>query len=102
MQMLCMQLVSSIDPSDFGDHVVLTPHDAEYEYLTGHRPQTNRILDVRETAAKLNMVILLKGSTTIISHPDGRCLLVNNGDQRLATAGTVSYTHLTLPTTLNV
>mgnify|MGYP005694754499 FL=1 len=78
----------SLDPSDFGDHVVLTPHDAEYEYLTGHRPQINRVLDVRETAAKLNTVILLKGSTTIISHPDGRCLLVNNGDQRLATAGT--------------
>ena len=78
----------SLNTSDFGDHVVLTPHDAEYEYLTGHRPQINRVLDVRETAAKLNTVILLKGSTTIVSHPDGRCLLVNNGDQRLATAGT--------------
>ena len=42
----------SLDPSDFGDHVVLTPHDAEYEYLTGHRPQTNRILDVRETVMR--------------------------------------------------
>ena len=41
-----------------------------------------------ETAAKLKTVILLKGPTTIVSHPDGRCLLVNNGDQRLATAGT--------------
>ncbi len=78
----------SLDPSGFGDHIVLTPHDAEYEYLTGHGPQTNRVLDVRETAAKLDAVILLKGPTTIISHPDGRCLLINNGDQRLATAGT--------------
>tara|TARA_B100000214_G_scaffold357624_1_gene317451 strand:- start:180 stop:1529 length:1350 start_codon:yes stop_codon:yes gene_type:complete len=77
-----------LDSRHFGDHIVLTPHDAEYEYLTGHRPQTNRVLDVRETAAKLNMVILLKGPKTIVAHPDGRCLIINNGDQRLATAGT--------------
>ena len=78
----------NLNPSGFGDHIVLTPHDAEYEYLTGHRPQTNRVLDVCETATNLNTVILLKGSTTIVAHPDGRCLLVNTGDQRLATAGT--------------
>ena len=78
----------NLNPSGFGEHVVLTPHDAEYKYLTGHKPATNRVLDVCETAAKLKTVILLKGPTTIVSHPDGRCLLVNNGDQRLATAGT--------------
>ena len=77
-----------LDPKVYGDHLVLTPHDAEYEYLTGHKPQKDRVLDVCETAAKLNAVVLLKGPTTIVAHPDGRCLLINNGDQRLATAGT--------------
>jgi NAD(P)H-hydrate epimerase len=76
------------DNLKFERNIILTPHDAEYEYLTGHRPQNNRVLDVRNEAMKLNAIILLKGPTTVVAHPDGRCFLVNNGDQRLATAGT--------------
>ena len=44
--------------------------------------------DVRDAAKKLNATILLKGPATVIAHPNGRCFIVNNGDQRLATAGT--------------
>jgi ADP-dependent NAD(P)H-hydrate dehydratase / NAD(P)H-hydrate epimerase len=32
--------------------------------------------------------VLLKGATTVVAAPDGRVLLVTEGDERLATAGT--------------
>jgi NAD(P)H-hydrate epimerase len=32
--------------------------------------------------------VLLKGSTTLVGHPDGRILAADQGDARLATAGT--------------
>jgi NAD(P)H-hydrate epimerase len=32
--------------------------------------------------------VLLKGPTTVVASPDGRVLLANAGDQRLATGGT--------------
>ncbi len=68
--------------------VILTPHDQEFEYVTGRRPSKNRIKDVREAAQRMNVVMLLKGPVTIIGNPDGRCFLVTAGDERLATAGT--------------
>jgi len=67
---------------------VLTPHDGEFERLTGRAPGPDRIDDVRRAAAELAAVILLKGPTTVVAHPDGRALLSTAGDQRLATAGT--------------
>lgn len=69
-------------------NIVLTPHDQEFEYITGHRPKKDRIEDVRVAAQMMNSILLLKGPATIIGHPDGRCLIVDTGDQRLATAGT--------------
>jgi ADP-dependent NAD(P)H-hydrate dehydratase / NAD(P)H-hydrate epimerase len=33
-------------------------------------------------------VVLLKGPTTLVAHPDGEVLVVTSGDARLATAGT--------------
>ncbi len=68
--------------------IILTPHDREFEYLTGHRPIKDRLKDVQEAAQQMNAIVLLKGPTTVIAHPDGRSFVVNTGDQRLATAGT--------------
>ena len=68
--------------------VVLTPHDGEYEALTGHRPQPDRFEAARELAAATGATALLKGPVTIVARPDGRCLASISGDQRLATAGT--------------
>jgi NAD(P)H-hydrate epimerase len=68
--------------------VILTPHEGEYEKLTGHRPAEDRIADVRETARQTGAVVLLKGSTTVVAAPDGRVLLANAGRPNLATAGT--------------
>ncbi|MGI9597705.1 MAG: bifunctional ADP-dependent NAD(P)H-hydrate dehydratase/NAD(P)H-hydrate epimerase [Acidimicrobiales bacterium] len=67
---------------------VVTPHDGEFTRLIGHRPGTDRIAAAVEAAARLRAVVLLKGSTTVVAHPDGRVLLSTAGDQRLATAGT--------------
>lgn len=83
---------------------VLTPHDGEFGTLTGHRPGTDRIGSVRNAAAELDAHVLLKGPTTIVAAPPTgvvdphneltwasdaapRVLLVNRGDERLATAG---------------
>ncbi len=71
-----------------GDHVVLTPHDGEFAALTGSPPGTDRIAAARHLAADVGAVVLLKGPTTVVAHPDGRVLLSDTGDARLATAGT--------------
>ena len=68
--------------------VVLTPHDREYSYLFGAPPAADRLKASRDLAAATGAVVLLKGTTTVIAHPDGSVLLSAAGDQRLATAGT--------------
>jgi len=67
--------------------VVLTPHDGEFESLTGGRPAPDRLQAARSGASATGAVMLLKGPTTVVAAPDGRALVVNTGDQRLATAG---------------
>lgn len=67
---------------------VLTPHDGEFETLTGHKPGLDRIEAARRLSASTRSVVLLKGPTTVVADLDGRCAVVANGDARLATAGT--------------
>jgi NAD(P)H-hydrate epimerase len=67
---------------------VLTPHDGEFERLTGKAPADDRLASVRELAASAGCTVLLKGPTTIVSNPDGEARLVTSGDARLASAGT--------------
>lgn len=67
---------------------VLTPHDGEFERLTGAAPGEDRIAATRELAAATGAVVLLKGATTVVARPDGAVLLVRSGDARLASAGT--------------
>jgi hydroxyethylthiazole kinase-like uncharacterized protein yjeF len=67
---------------------VLTPHDGEFERLTGAAPGRDRIAGVRALAAASRAIVLLKGSTTVVAHPDGRVLLAAAGGPSLATAGT--------------
>lgn len=66
---------------------ILTPHDGEFELLTGARPGDDRIEAARSLAAECRCVVLLKGPTTIVASSTGSVRLVANGDQRLATAG---------------
>lgn len=67
---------------------VLTPHDAEFALLRGERLGPDRVLQARRLAADLKCVVLLKGATTVVADSSGDVLLVANGDERLATAGT--------------
>jgi NAD(P)H-hydrate epimerase len=66
---------------------VITPHDGEYAALVGHAPGADRLGAARELAADLDVVVLLKGPATVISTPKGDVLVVDHGDERLATAG---------------
>lgn len=66
---------------------VLTPHDGEFERLSGRRPGADRFGDCRALAADLGAHVLLKGPTTIVASPDGTALATVEGDDRLATAG---------------
>jgi ADP-dependent NAD(P)H-hydrate dehydratase / NAD(P)H-hydrate epimerase len=67
---------------------VLTPHDGEFARLAGHAPGADRICAARGLARDTGAIVLLKGPTTVIAHPDGRAHLSTSGDARLATAGT--------------
>jgi NAD(P)H-hydrate epimerase len=67
---------------------VLTPHDGEFTLLRGSRPGADRVAAACDLARELGCIVLLKGPTTVCAAPDGRSLLVNAGDERLATAGT--------------
>ena len=68
--------------------VVLTPHDAELEAVTGSRPGPDRIAAARAAAAQTRAVVLLKGGPTVVADPHGRARIVSSGDSRLASAGT--------------
>ena len=67
--------------------IVVTPHDREFEILSGARPGSDRIEATKRLAADLGAVVLLKGPTTVIADPDGNALVTTSGDERLATAG---------------
>jgi NAD(P)H-hydrate epimerase len=67
---------------------VLTPHEGEFAALRGSAPGADRIGSVRDLAAATGACVLLKGAVTVVAAPDGAVLIVANGDQRLATAGT--------------
>ena len=75
-------------PLTAGSPVVLTPHDGEYEGLTGVAPGPDRIGAARLLAASTGTVVLLKGRTTAVADPSGRVLLARTGTTALASAGT--------------
>jgi ADP-dependent NAD(P)H-hydrate dehydratase / NAD(P)H-hydrate epimerase len=67
---------------------VLTPHDGEFGRLAGEPPGPDRIAAARGLAAAVGAIVLLKGPTTAVAHPDGWVRLNVADDARLATAGT--------------
>jgi ADP-dependent NAD(P)H-hydrate dehydratase / NAD(P)H-hydrate epimerase len=76
------------DPPASDAPVVLTPHDGEYERLSGAAPGPDRIEAARRLAARAGTVVLVKGPTTAVADPTGRVLLARSGTTALATAGT--------------
>jgi NAD(P)H-hydrate epimerase len=83
-----IDLVAELPGMVAGKPVILTPHDGEFERLTGNRPGLDRVESVRRAAGELGATVLLKGPTTIVANPDGEVRLITSGDARLATAGT--------------
>jgi NAD(P)H-hydrate epimerase len=67
--------------------VVLTPHDGEFAALDGAPPEADRFGAARGLARSTGAVVLLKGPTTLVASPDGAVWAVDQGDERLATAG---------------
>jgi NAD(P)H-hydrate epimerase len=67
---------------------VLTPHDGEYGLLTGHRPDDDRLAAATALVDTTGATVLLKGPATVIASPGEVPLIVDAGDERLATAGT--------------
>ena len=65
-----------------------TPHDGEYRGLTGNAPDPDRFAAARQLAFISGATVLLKGPCTVVAQPDGTAIATNNGDARLATAGT--------------
>ena len=70
------------------DSTVLTPHGGEFVVLAGQSADPDRVASTRRLAAEMKCTVLLKGPTTVVAEPDGEVLIVDRGDQRLATAGT--------------
>ena len=70
-----------------GRPTVVTPHDGEFSLLAGHGPAADRVAAVRELARELDVTLLLKGPATLVANPRGDVLVVDHGDERLATAG---------------
>jgi NAD(P)H-hydrate epimerase len=67
---------------------VLTPHDGEYERLAGHPVGDDRVAAAYELAARLGVVVLLKGPATVVADSSGRVRINTTGSPDLATAGT--------------
>jgi hydroxyethylthiazole kinase-like uncharacterized protein yjeF len=67
---------------------VVTPHDREYTRLAGDQVGPDRLEAARQLAARLGIVVLLKGDRTIVATPDGTAWVNPTGTAALATAGT--------------
>ncbi len=80
------------DPAELfavlSDRDILTPHEGEFDRLFPDLLKAKgRIEAAKMAASRSNAVVLLKGSETLIAHPDGRTVLNRHASPFLATAG---------------
>jgi len=73
------------DRRDPDTPVVITPHDREFARLAPIG--RDRVAAAKSLAARLNVVVLLKGYNTIVADPAGRVLVNQSPSAWLATAG---------------
>jgi NAD(P)H-hydrate epimerase len=70
--------------------VVLTPHAGEMLRLLGTNEKSaleDRVTTVREFAARHEVILVLKGTRSLIAAPDGRVVINPTGNAGLGTAG---------------
>ena len=73
-----------------GIPTILTPHPGELARLLGlstGEVQADRLGIAARTAARLQVVVVLKGARTVVAHPDGRLALNLAGTPAMAKAG---------------
>jgi NAD(P)H-hydrate epimerase len=78
------------EPSFGTDQVVFTPHPGELARLVGKTSaevEAEKLELVPELAARWNVVLMLKGSPSVIGAPDGRLFINASGDDALARGG---------------
>ena len=66
---------------------VLTPHDGEFETLTGKTIGEDREKLALEYAKKAGVTLALKGHQTVIANPEAEIYLEESGTRALGTAG---------------
>lgn len=67
---------------------VLTPHDGEFQRLTGCKiPVFDRLNAAKDFAAEHNCIMILKGHNTVTAAPDGRAFLNATGNPGMAKGG---------------
>lgn len=70
--------------------VVITPHAGEMAALTGSTKQAvqaDPLAAARKVAAQLQIVVAMKGTSTLVVSPDGAAWLYSGGSVGLATSG---------------
>ena len=73
-----------------GRAIVLTPHPGEMARLAGKsvaEVQSNRLETARVFARDSGVTLVLKGSRTLIAHPDGRIAVNTSGNPGMAKGG---------------
>lgn len=70
--------------------VIITPHPGEFSRLTGlsvKEIQSNRLDISSQYAVKHNMIVVLKGTNTVVAFPDGTGIINTTGNPALAKGG---------------
>ncbi len=70
--------------------IILTPHEGEMRRLLGARAGSDfndRVRAVSDFAAENELIVVLKGTRTLIAAPDGRVFVNPTGNPGLGTAG---------------